>query len=258
MTLDPTVPDPSGAAAMRALEQRVEALERANQMLASTVQGGLFTVQNADGLPVARIGHYNSLYGHGKAAAGGTDGIRLTAPNLAAEILAIDPDLPIPPEGLTIFEMNDADGQVFPSVVVPWRKEWDYVTAPRAEHTSPGDWFNYFSSWLPIMHCRSVRFLTYFQGSLATTWEFQAILTNFWGTDTTDTFTVENTTTGYIRELSWDPSNAHIGVGSAQISLRARRTAGTGTATVFAPHAQWWSYPIGYGSAGAWQDRGTF
>lgn len=253
--LDPTTPDPSGKAAMLDLTRRVEALERANQLLVSTITGGTLTVLNSAGLPVARIGHYDSTYSLT------TDGLSVTAPGMNAEVQTALPSAVIPLEGLTMLEVNDTDGVVFPGPVVPWRQEWASMAAPIAQHTVPSDWYSYYTAYMPITYSRGFRFTTYFQGSAATTWEFRVGFTTGAVVDNlafSNTFTVPDAT-GYSRQLVWNPSPSIPGLGANVVFLQCRRTAGAGGATVFAPHAMWWAYgmPDGEGG-GTWRDLGTF
>lgn len=90
---DPTRPDPLGVAAARDLERRVEALERANQLLSSSILGGSLIVNDDAGVEIGRIGRLAS----------GFDGLRV-------QTAALEP----------VLEADQERGMVVPWLMSPW------------------------------------------------------------------------------------------------------------------------------------------
>jgi hypothetical protein len=104
--IDPVKPDPTGVAAARDLERRVEALERANQLLSSTILGGTLRVLDADGNSIATIGMLD----------GAADGLRL---DTAA--------------GTRLFQVDQTNGFVLPWMSTNWRVYEDTSTTHSTE-----------------------------------------------------------------------------------------------------------------------------
>lgn len=215
--LDPAMPDPTGAAELRDLRRRIEALERANKLLASSIVGGSLIVKDDDAVEIVRLGRLVS----------GFDGLRV-------QTAALEP----------VLEADQERGTVVPWLMSPWYGStgWSLITTSATMQTL-------WETATELLFSYSVLFRVRVKCAAATTGEIQIVHAQ--------TSTVMGGTTKAIPAASdafYEFRYIHgisMNSGPHTFQLQARRTSGAGNVEVYNP------YPFSYGAnmtpvAGGW------
>lgn len=211
--LDPTRPDPTGVAAARDLERRVEALERSNQLLASTITGGTLVILDDSAVAIAVVGEVQA----------GVNGLVVytAAGSGAAPMLSV----------------NQSQGFAFPWFSSEWKAPTDSVVV------TSGTFATQWTSTTELMFSTEILFRLRIVVDAATTAEAKVLVTAVDGTGGGQLGTTLSLSaaTDAVREFRAAHGQT-LGGGPIMFSVQVRRVSGAGNVTVYHPH------PLHYGA----------
>jgi len=202
--LDPTIPDPSGKAATRDLERRVEALERANQLMASTIKGGSFRVFDENDNEIVRLGAFDEA---------GYDGFYVKD---AA--------------GTQILGANGVQGFSVPGVTVPCRCNTELVAV------TAGTWTTAYTWTIEVVTAIEFRFRVPLTCDVGSTGEVRV----YNNTGAAMIGNVKTLASGASEVAQFRATHGlTIGTGPINVLLQAQRTSGAGNVNVYEPSGLW-------------------